>query len=260
MMIKFAEDKHREDIARVWEEAFGDAKEDVYAYLNTVLDYVLIFEEESRVCGILTLLPARIGKKQGRYVYAVATLKKHRGRGISTALLDYAKEYIRRQGEEFLVLVPQNDELFEFYKKRGFKTVCNIIRKAVLTGHDVKKEFSVEKLSADQYYEFRNKSLKSTDFVEWGRDMLQFAKDMYNGEFYVIKEKYAEVGVVFCFVHDNTLHIKELLGDENCIVSALSAEFGVTLIKYNITGKEGTPYAMMYPMLSDSVYFELALD
>ncbi len=260
MMIKFAEDKHKADIACVWEEAFGDSKEDILVYLNTLLDYVLIFEEEDRVCGILTLLPVRIGKKQGRYVYAVATLKKHRGRGISTALLDFAKEYISRQGEEFLVLVPQNDGLFEFYKKRGFKTVCNIVRKEALVPHNIKREFSVEKLSADQYYDFRNKLLKSTDFVEWGKDILRFVKDMYNGEFCVVKEKCAEVGIAFCFVHDNTLHIKELLGNEDCMLAALSAEFGASSIKYSIAGEKGMPYAMMYPMLLDSVYFEIALD
>ena len=58
--------------------------------------------------------------KKGFYVYGVATGKEYRGKGISTKLLEYAKGFVDEKKADFLVLVPRNEGLFEFYVKRGF--------------------------------------------------------------------------------------------------------------------------------------------
>ena len=117
-MIIFAEEKHKKQIISLWREAFGDGEDEISFYLENILKYLVVFIEKERVCGMLAMLPVAMGDKKGRYIYAVATKKTERGRGISTALLDFAKQYIERNGENFLVLVPQEESLFDFYKKR----------------------------------------------------------------------------------------------------------------------------------------------
>ena len=119
-MIIFAEKKHISDIAALWNEAFGDKLADVLVYLKTLIEYCVVFEENNKVLGMLFLLPVKCGIKKGRYVYAVATLKSHRGMGISTALIEFAKGFVNDNNEDFLILVPQSESLFKFYEKRGF--------------------------------------------------------------------------------------------------------------------------------------------
>ncbi len=259
-MITFAKDRHIKDIVCVWNEAFGDREEEVLRYLDTLLKYVLVYEESGRVCGMLTLLPVRMGEKTGRYVYAVATLKECRGKGISTMLLDFAKKFIKEKGEDFLILVPQEGSLVEFYAQRGFETVCNVIHKEISVSNIQKQDFLAEKISPEEYWNLRKKVLVHKKIVEWEADMLSFAKEMYGGEFYRINRNGKMLGAAFCFLHNKVLYIKEICGNEDSVVAALVAEFEPKTVDYALFGESGKPYAMMYPKLQKSVYFAIALD
>ena len=101
MIIK-AEKSHMMQIAELWNEAFGDDESDVLSYLEYLLHFFYICEENDTVNAMAAVLPVKFLDKSGGYIYAVATRKSERGKGLSTELLDYIKnlpEY------EFLVLV-----------------------------------------------------------------------------------------------------------------------------------------------------------
>ena len=116
-MIRFATEKECEQIVSLWQEAFGDSREWVLLYLEENIENVLIYEESGQVFGMLSLLRVSYKERAGFYVYGVATGKAHRSMGVSTKLLEHAKKLA---GDGFLVLVPRNQGLFEFYKGRGF--------------------------------------------------------------------------------------------------------------------------------------------
>jgi predicted acetyltransferase len=80
----------------------------------------------------------RCGGEQTRsgYIYAACTAPEHRGKGYMSALLNGADDIARRQGKEFLCLVPSEQSLFEYYARFGylssFKTKKIVLSRFVL--------------------------------------------------------------------------------------------------------------------------------
>ncbi|MDR1805674.1 MAG: GNAT family N-acetyltransferase [Clostridium sp.] len=119
------------------------------------------------------------GKRLGAdYIYAAATCEELRRQGIMAKLLDYAAEYSRGRGRDFLLLSPADSELFSYYGKRGFsnafyakcftlsrKTLSLLARgasgKGITTGAD-----SIRGLWACAY--------SRADGVVWSREVLEY--------------------------------------------------------------------------------------
>lgn len=259
-MITFAKKKHISDIASLWNEAFGDKFEDIFGYLKTLVEYCVVFEENNKVISMLFLLPVKCGKKKGRYIYAVATLKSYRGMGISTTLIEFAKGFANDNNEDFLILVPQSEGLFKFYEKRGFVPLS--FERKVIIDSDNGEEVNIKlkKLSASEYYENRKKYLCSKCFIEWDIDMLKFAKEMYQGEFLEIIKDDNIMGVAFVVRAADSVIVKEFLTDEpEAIAKDLKHYYNADRICFTYPYNE-SPSAMMYPRAFENVYFNIALD
>ena len=97
---------HKEQIVALWSDAFGDRAEDVERYLETILEYFLVYEEDGIVKGMLSVLPVSFFEQNGGYIYAVVTDKKYRGQGICNKLMEFVKA---NNKYDFLALKPQND-------------------------------------------------------------------------------------------------------------------------------------------------------
>ncbi len=261
-MILFAKNEHIKQIVKLWNEAFGDTESEILKYIKNILKYIVIYEENGLALGMLTLLPISCSDKKGRYVYAVATKKEARGRGISTSLIEFSKQYIKDNAESFLVLVPQSDSLFEFYKKRGFSAFSCVNKdKYHYIGGETISSFSLEIINADKYFQKRREFFAGKTFFEWNKEMLEFAKDMYKGDFVLIKDKCKEVGIAFCIRTDKELYIKELLSNakENTL-KFLAEKYLVSTISYACPDHNAKPFAMIYPDEVDETYFNIALD
>jgi GNAT superfamily N-acetyltransferase len=114
------------DLRSVWsasfpgDEAFADwFLKNAYAPENA-----LVWVEGGRASAMLHLIPMRC-RMPGReiraaYVYAVATLPENRGKGVAAALLKEAEALERSRGTDMLMLVPQSETLFEYYRRQGF--------------------------------------------------------------------------------------------------------------------------------------------
>lgn len=115
----------REDVPalkKLWSECFGDAEFylDFYFQNRFVPEDTLIVREEEPV-AMLTLMEASVNGEKGFYIYAVATLPDHRGRGLQRQLSRYAEEVMRERGGRFACLVPAEEGLFTFYEKLGYR-------------------------------------------------------------------------------------------------------------------------------------------
>lgn len=108
----------------LWDEAFGEG--DVFCsrffcYHFRAEDSFVICEGEE-LYAMLHTLRCTLNGRSARYLYAVATRKSHRGRGLFSALhralLDEARE-------DLFFLIPEREELRPFYEKRGYRT-CGV--------------------------------------------------------------------------------------------------------------------------------------
>ena len=252
-MIDFVKDSDYPGVLNLWREAFADSEEFIFDFFKNYKDTILAYKENGELLSMLSIMPVAWGNKKGRYIYAVATDKKARSRGLSTALLEAAKKYILKNGEEFLVLLPQNESLYEFYKKRGFHTKNCIKKYEVLKSEIQKSEENSEKITEDEYYNLRKKFI-GNNLIEWSNDDLNNIKNFYNGEFLRSKNKES---AAFLVKEKNTLYIKELLSEDDNIAEFVN---GYDFDKVIVTKKGNAPYIMVWPEIKEDVYFNIVID
>lgn len=109
-MVKIVNSKN--DIIKLWNEAFGDSEEDITLFINNVRDAICLgYYDNNNLKSMMYLVNCSLGK----YIYVACTLKKHNGKGYMTRLLDYCKSNYNN-----VCLIPANESLIDFYKKRGF--------------------------------------------------------------------------------------------------------------------------------------------
>ena len=137
-MIQFAEKKHMPQVIEIWQECFKDSREEVEDFFSLCSNSVRICVklEDGKVAGFLCLLSATLilaevsaGKGKGtdnqvrenptEYIYAVATKKEFRNKGICTSLLGYVRAILEKENK-CGILVPADENLEQFYRKRCF--------------------------------------------------------------------------------------------------------------------------------------------
>ncbi len=67
---------------------------------------------------------------KGMYLYAVSTRKNMRGRGFASKLMQSAEAVAIAESADILFLITENDSLFEFYKRFGYKKrlLCSTVQ------------------------------------------------------------------------------------------------------------------------------------
>jgi len=257
-MIIPADICHEKEIVSLWHTAFGDKEEDVQRYLKTILKYFLIYEEGGIVKGMLSVLPVSLREQKGGYIYAVVTHPDYRGQGICNSLMEYLKS---GESYDFLVLVPQNKGLFDFYKRMGFKKVSFLKKEEIKSFSGIKEEYAMNKLSPNEYEKARNHFYKNCDFIKWDSQMLAFAKDMYNGDFYEILKGKGRIGYTFLYRENESVFIKELLCENHREVAEnIGALIEAEKVNVAFENKESEPTFMVYPKTFANVKFGIYLD
>lgn len=254
-MILPASAHHKEQIIDLWSSAFGDKTEDVKRYLETLFKYFLVYEEDGIVKGMLSVLPVSFSGKKGGYIYAVTTHKCYRGQGICNKLMECVKA---DKSYDFLVLKPQNDGLFEFYGKMGFKKVACLSKKELCIG-ETKKEYQLKELTAQEYEIARN-TYFDEEIIKWDSNMLSFAKDMYGGGFYAVEKDGESLGLAFLYKDKNVVMIKELLAENECAGSFIAKEFDCQKAVITCYDQNGNDGFMIYPEDIKRIYFNIYLD
>ncbi len=245
-MIVKAENKHISDICELWHEAFGDEHDIILEYLDFLLPYIYVAEIDGKAVSMATAIPVTFRELCGRYVYAVATKKELRGQGLGSEILNFLKE----SRADFLVLVPAEKSLFEYYENRGFYSSNMKLKKDIYKA----KETNVEavKVSPKEYLQKRRKYKENV--IAFDEQTLAFAGKMYDGEF--LK---TETGIAFCFCHGKKVIVKEILAeDASKTLDAICAYYGKKIAEYAVENYEGQEFFMTYPKLD--VYFNIAMD
>ncbi len=116
----------KEAILNIWSVCFGADMR--YQNILTAGAYPLkdtyIMEENKEIASIVTILPVEWqGKgesRNGSYIYGLATLPKFQNKGYGSKLLKEVIEKLTKEGSDFVVLYPAEEELQNFYSKNGF--------------------------------------------------------------------------------------------------------------------------------------------
>lgn len=113
------------DLRNLWQEAFHEPDD------FTDLFFTKIYSPDRCHCILDNDVPVSalywfdcdLAGHKLAYLYAVATLKSHRGKGLASQLLEEAHALLRRQGYAGVILVPAGEALFDFYRKHGYAPV-----------------------------------------------------------------------------------------------------------------------------------------
>lgn len=220
-------------LRQMWMRCFGDSQ--MYTdYLFEGLikpQNLLVYTFDSVPAAMLCLQPfalqTPLGNAQGAYIFGVATLPEHQGRGLSTALMEHAHAHLAQNGYALSALVPAAESLFAFYARLGYETAF-FIEKRMLAARDIAKQSDcaltpVELATLDdmrgEYFGGRKL------FVRWDRSFLQYVGDecrFLGGEVLAVSCNGSD-GYAVCYPYKGTVVIKELAIAEEMFGSVMAA-------------------------------------
>ncbi|MBO5952600.1 MAG: GNAT family N-acetyltransferase [Oscillospiraceae bacterium] len=239
-------------LRELWKEAFGDTEDFLNAFFATAFDprRCLCVLLEGTVAAALYWFDCTVLGQKVAYLYAVATAKAHRGKGLARGLMDYTHRYLKGQGYAMAVLVPGQESLFRFYSAMGYRS-CSPVRSFACGPAEM--ELTLQPIDGAEYARLRRSLLPQGGVVQEGENIafLQAQAALYAGPGLLLAAR--REGAV--------LHGVELLPDASAapgIVAALDCETG-----FFRTPGQGEDFAMYYPLDSGAAapaYFGLAFD
>ena len=239
------------ELRALWQEAFGDSAETLDNFAATGFSpnrYHAIYERNTPVSALYWFDCQLDGEKLA-YIYAVATLKSHRGQGLAPRLLAETHEILKKQGYAGAILVP-NSPLFPFYEKIGYKTVT---QKNRFVCQAAGEPTPLREIDIDEYAKLRRTFLPPAGVIQEGAalDWLHTYAKFYAGSDFI----FSATGEA------DTLSVQEFLGNTAHapgILTALGSANGI----FHTPGA-GQDFAMYLPFTPNCpvpAYFGLALD
>lgn len=240
-------------LTKLWREAFGDTDEFINSFFSLGFDSerCMYTELDGEPRSALYWFDCTYNGRKIAYLYAIATQKAYRGRGLCQALMERTHEHLRSEGYDGAILVPADKTLFAFYEKSGYK-VCSFIKEFSCLASA--KPVKLVKIDTLQYAKKRLSLLPADSVIEDGAalDFLSSYADFYMGEDFVIAVR-EENGSLFGI---------ELLGNTDSAPSILTS-LGFEKGFFRCVGKD-RPFAMYIPLTDRGhdvpEYFGLALD
>ncbi len=208
---------NKEGIINLWQKTFGDTREYIESFIVVFSDKAefLIKEADGKVVSMLCMIDCTMAadskEYKGRYIYACATDENYKKRGLITELLDDARIRAEKEDCDFLVLVPANDALFDFYEKRGYSKFFKVkvieipgrILKILAKGDATEAVTSVEEINK------MRKLLTKRPNVLWSDEQISFINGVYPSE--NSKVLYApNVGYAFLREENKTVYVDEI--------------------------------------------------
>lgn len=164
-MYRLATEKDIPGMEALWQEAFHEPMA-----LPACTSFVA--ELDGEVAAMLHALPQRLrGRRDHKaaYLYAIATKKAYRSRGLCRGLMAFAE---RSLDVDCCVLVPAQESLFAYYRSLGYEPAFYRNKTAFSGG---------EEISMAEYLSLREQLLQAPHMVY---DDLSFAQSIYGLKFY----------------------------------------------------------------------------
>lgn len=235
----------------LWQEAFGDTEAFLDAFFATGFSgqrHHVLWDSGEAVSALYWFDCTLSGHKLA-YLYAVATRRSHRGKGLAKRLLGETHALLTARGYSGAVLVPGSAALFDFYEKLGYRKSAAAAEISCPAGD---ASIALHAVDAQEYGRLRQQYLPEGGMTLSGA-MLAFMQTQYG--------LFAGDGFVLAgCLEDGVLRVQELLGyaDMPAVLCALGAQRGLFR-----TPGEGRDFAMYLPFVPDCpvpAYLGPALD
>ncbi len=255
MEIRMARKEDLECLKQIWKRCFGDEDRYIDFYFDNRIwtEEMAVLLVDDTIVSMLAMIPADFITAEGEtdktaMIYAVATHPDFRKRGLAEKLMEYSNRYLITKEIPSTMLVPAGEELFDFYRKRGYKETF-FIRQIKLTRDEVANladsaliRCVIDSAEPNQYNEVRRKCLKGHYFIDYRTQEIAFQKkesQLYGVDIYTIKvervlneklnamklggfsETSDTIGCAAIERTADTVLIKEFLIPEEYLISAL---------------------------------------
>ncbi len=240
-------------LRQLWQEAFGDTD----AFLDTFWETAfaarrcLCIALEDTVAAALYWFDCGYRGEKVAYIYAVATARAYRGKGLCRALMEQLHNHLAQAGYACSILVPQERGLYQMYRAMGYRdaTCITELRCTAQEG-----PITLRQISGAEYARLRRVFLPEGSVLQEGAGLrfLETQAAFYTGSGWLLAAR-KDGSVLFGM---------ELLGDTAAapkLLGALNCKEG-----YFRTPGNATPFAMYCPLTPDAPpkpeYFGLAFD
>lgn len=236
----------------LWKEAFGDSDDFLDMFWRTAFSYdrCRCVTVDGEVAAALYWFDCECRGERVAYIYAVATAKKYRGRGICRGLMKDTHGHLRGLGYVGGLLVPGSEGLFDFYAKLGYKSCGSI---GEITCVAAEKTTEIRRVDIDEYAKLRRDFLPHGGVVQEGENLafLKEQAELYTGDSFLLAARRAE----------NRLYGLELLGDAEK-TSEILRSLGCTegIFRLPDGNKSFAMYFPLYEKHPAPEYFGLAFD
>lgn len=188
-MYRIANQSDISQMTALWCETFGDSPAQVAEFFQTFpncLSYVA--EEGGKILAMVHALPQTLSPDvPAAYIYAVATAKAHRSKGLCRELMAFAEQDLKEKGFGACVLTPGEKGLFRFYENLGYETAFFRHRTPFSGGRPI---------SVTEYLQLRE-TLVSVPHMVYDEHTLSYAKKLYGLTFYKTPTGIASVGEAY---------------------------------------------------------------
>ncbi len=252
MTVDYPQPAQLSGLRILWKEAFGDTDVFLDAFFETGFSprRCRCVTEDGKVAAALYWFDVACGAQHFAYLYAVATAKSFRGRGLFSALLEDTKRILRSEGFHGILLVPENESLGRMYEKFGFFPCTEV---CTLTAAAGVEPAAFREIGPGEFARLRRGMLPPGGVLQEGADLDFLAAQCH----FWSGENALAVGQIY----DGRLVLQEFLGDETQMPGLLRAlDVHVGIARMPGTGEK---FAYLLPLRENCLrpgYFALALD
>lgn len=251
MRIDYPSQEQLPQLRTLWQETFGDDDAFLDLFFSTAFssDRCLCAEVEGQLAAALYWMDCRLEDKPLAYLYAVATSKAFRRRGICRALMEQAHRLLKQLGYATILLVPGNSQLRQMYAGMGY-TDCTTVAEIPVTAEQ--SALALRRIGGQEYAQLRRDLLPKGSVLQEGSclGLLEGVYSLYAGESCLLAA--VEKG--------DRLLCSEFLGDISAAPAVLAA-LDKTSGSFRMPGNTD-PFAMWLPLSECPTpqYFAFAFD
>lgn len=252
MTVDYPSAKQISGLRMLWKEAFGDSEVFLDAFFEKGFSprRCRCVTEKDTVVAALYWFEVTCKEQRFAYLYAVATAKSHRGRGLFSALLADTRNLLTETGFDGILLVPESEDLSRMYEKFGF-AACTTITAFSAAAGDLPAE--MREIGPAEFARLRLQFLPRGAVLQEG-EMLAFLASQCH---FWAGTDFLAVGQLY----DGKLVCPEFLGNRTAAPGLLRA-LNVPVGAFRAPGDEQS-FAWLLPLhrgCRRPEYFGLALD
>lgn len=182
MNIKFEKNNYGDvpKLKELWIDIFGEKLEAAELFFKRCVDFTPFYtaKAENEPVSMLFLINAELNGKKAHYLCGAATSEKYRRLGIMGALIEYALDDARKNGDVYSLLFPAGESLYGYYERFGYNPLCTA-EKTEFSREQLEKFSGCREETVSSDTEELQKITFKNNFLLQNNKFLSFASEYY---------------------------------------------------------------------------------